>query len=34
LIGKMLKTYAATKQATEEEVREFVGPHKDHGPRI
>lgn len=40
LTGKMQKTYGATKQVTEEQVKdlsqvkEFVGPHKDHGPRI
>ena len=34
LTGKMQKAYGATKQAAEEQVREFVGPHKDHGPRI
>jgi uncharacterized protein YjbJ (UPF0337 family) len=34
LTGKAQKTYATTKQATEEKVREFVGPLKDHGPRI
>lgn len=38
--GRLQKTYSATKQATEKqarnlpEVTEFVGPHKDHGPRI
>ena len=32
--GKMQKTYAATKQVTEEQVKEFAGPHKDHDPRI
>jgi uncharacterized protein YjbJ (UPF0337 family) len=34
LTGKVQKTYATTKQATEEKAREFVGPLKDHGPRI
>ena len=40
LTGKIQKTYAATNQVTEEQVRnlslvkEFVGPHKDHGPHI
>ena len=34
LTGKIQKSYATTKQATEETVKEFVGPHKDHGPRI
>ena len=32
--GKIQKTYAATRQATEEQVREFVGPRQDQGPRI
>ena len=32
--GKIQKTYAATKLATEKQIKEFVGPHKDHGPRI
>lgn len=34
LTGIVQKTYATTKQATEEKAREFVGPLKDHGPRI
>jgi uncharacterized protein YjbJ (UPF0337 family) len=33
-IGKMQMMYAATKQVTEEEVKKFPGPHKDHGHRI
>jgi uncharacterized protein YjbJ (UPF0337 family) len=33
-IGKMQMMYATTKQATEEEVKKFAGPHKDHGHRI
>lgn len=32
--GQLQKTYGATKQATEERAKEFVGPRKDHGPRI
>lgn len=32
--GKMQKAYAATKQATEDQAKEFVGPRKIHGPRI
>jgi uncharacterized protein YjbJ (UPF0337 family) len=40
LTGKMQKTYGTTKQLAEEQVRdlpqvkEFVGPHKHHNPRI
>ncbi len=34
LTGKVQKTYATTKHATEEMAKEFVGPLKDHGPRI
>lgn len=34
LTGKMQKTYGATKQVVNEQVKEFVGPHKDNGPRI
>jgi uncharacterized protein YjbJ (UPF0337 family) len=40
LTGKIQKAYGATKQVTDEQVRdlpqvkESVGPHKDHGPRI
>lgn len=35
LTGIVQKSYAATKQATEEKVGEFVGPPpKNHGPRI
>ncbi|GAB4507988.1 MAG: CsbD family protein [Sulfuricaulis sp.] len=34
LNGKVQKTYATTKQAAEETVKEFVGPLKDDGPRI
>ncbi len=32
--GKMQKTYGATKLAAEKQIKEFVGPHKDHDPRI
>lgn len=32
--GKVQKNYGATKQVTEEQIKKFVGPHKDHGPRI
>jgi len=32
--GKMQKAYAATKQATEKQVKEFVGPHKGQDPRV
>lgn len=32
--GKIQKAYGATKQVTEEQAREFVGPFKDRGPRI
>jgi uncharacterized protein YjbJ (UPF0337 family) len=38
--GKIQKTYGATKQATEKqagnlpEIKELVGPYKDHGPQI
>jgi len=32
--GKIQKNYAATKLATEKQIKEFVGLHKDHGPRI
>jgi uncharacterized protein YjbJ (UPF0337 family) len=34
LTGKIQKSYAATKQTTEKQMKEFVGPHKDYGPRI
>lgn len=34
LTGKMQKIYGATKQVVEGQVKEFVGPNKDHGPRI
>jgi len=34
LTGKIQKTYGATKQTTEKQVKKFVGPHKDHGSRI
>jgi uncharacterized protein YjbJ (UPF0337 family) len=34
LAGKIQKTYGAAKQAAEEQVKEFVGPHKDPNPRI
>ena len=33
-IGKMQMMYGTTKQATEKQMKEFVGPHKGHGPRI
>jgi uncharacterized protein YjbJ (UPF0337 family) len=33
-IGKMQMMYGATKQAPEKQMKEFIGPHKDHGPRI
>ncbi|MHB8624294.1 MAG: CsbD family protein [Sulfuricaulis sp.] len=32
--GKIQKTYAATKQATEEQVKGFIGPRQHRGPRI
>lgn len=34
LTGQLQKTYGATKQTTEEQAKEFVGPRKIHGPRI
>ena len=34
LAGKIQKTYATTKQVAEETAKDFVGPLKDHGPRI
>jgi uncharacterized protein YjbJ (UPF0337 family) len=40
LTGKIQKAYGATKQVTDEQVRElpqvkeFVGLHKHHNPRI
>ena len=34
LTGKMQKTYGATKLEAEKQIKEFVGPHKDHDPRI
>ena len=34
LTGKIQKSYAATKQTTDKQMKEFVGPHKDYGPRI
>jgi uncharacterized protein YjbJ (UPF0337 family) len=33
-IGKMQMMYGATKQANKKQIKEFVGPHKVHGPRI
>lgn len=34
LTGKIQKAYGASNQVAEEQVKEFVGPHKNHGPRI
>lgn len=33
LTGKIQKTYDANKQVMEEQLKEFVGPHKDYGHR-
>lgn len=34
LTGKIQKTYSATKQVTQEQVKKFVGPPRGHGPHI